>query len=179
MEEAQSLALTDGLTGLYNRRHTQDRLEQEVSRAKRNGTGLCVALCDVDHFKAINDEFGHNAGDRVLKEISKTLLQYVRTNDVVGRWGGEEFLVIFSEIKLSAARIVAERLRTALENTPQVEGGPQKFTASIGLATIDDGLDAAMLIERADQALYRAKARGRNRVELASDMSASHARVKG
>ena len=171
MEEARVLALTDGLTGLYNRRHITQRLEEEIARSKRVGSGLCVALCDIDHFKAINDEYGHNAGDQVLRELAKNLTDGVRSNDVVGRWGGEEFLVIFSEIKLSAARIVAERLRSRLENAPPVQGGPNKVTASIGLAMLDANDTAESLLENADQALYRAKARGRNRVELASEMS--------
>ena len=169
VEETQLLALTDGLTGLYNRRHASKRLEEEIARARRNSTGLCVAMCDVDHFKAINDEFGHGAGDRVLQQIATSLNEYVRRNDIVARWGGEEFLVIFSEIKLTAARIVAERLRGRLANTPQVDGGPEKITVSVGLAMLGEGTDAEALIEQADQALYRAKARGRNRVEVAGE----------
>ncbi len=169
VEETQLLALTDGLTGLYNRRHAAKRLEEEIARSQRSGTGLCVAMCDVDHFKAINDEFGHNAGDRVLQQIAKSLTEYVRRNDVVARWGGEEFLVIFSEIKLTAARIVAERLRGRLANTPKVEGGPEQITVSVGLAMLGQGITAEMLIEQADQALYRAKARGRNRIEVAGE----------
>ncbi len=169
IEETQLLALTDALTGLYNRRHASARLEEEMARARRNNTGLCIAMCDVDHFKAINDEFGHSAGDRVLKQIADSLTEYVRRNDIVARWGGEEFLVIFSEIKLTAARIVAERLRGRLANTPQVEGGPEKISVSIGLAMLRPEVTAHTLIEEADQALYRAKARGRNRVEIAAE----------
>jgi len=169
VEETQLLALTDSLTGLYNRRHAAKRLEEEIARSQRNGTGLCVAMCDVDHFKAINDEFGHSAGDRVLQQIAKSLTEYVRRNDIVARWGGEEFLVIFSEIKLTAARIVAERLRGRLANTPKVEDGPDQITVSVGLAMLGQGITAEMLIEQADQALYRAKARGRNRVEVAGE----------
>jgi two-component system cell cycle response regulator len=169
IEQTQQLALTDGLTGLYNRRHAGQRLEEEIARARRNNTGLCVAMCDVDHFKAINDEFGHGAGDRVLQQIASSLTEYVRRNDIVARWGGEEFLVIFSEIKLTAARIVAERLRGRLANMPQVEGGPEKISVSIGLAMLGPGINAETLIEQADQALYRAKARGRNRVEVAGE----------
>jgi two-component system cell cycle response regulator len=169
IEETQLLALTDGLTGLYNRRHATKRLEEEIARARRNNKGLCVAMCDVDHFKAINDEFGHGAGDRVLQQIATSLTEYVRRNDIVARWGGEEFLVIFSEIKLTAARIVAERLRGRLANTPQVEDGPEQISVSIGLSMLRPGLDADTLIEQADQALYRAKARGRNRVEVAGE----------
>ncbi len=169
LEETQLLALTDGLTGLYNRRHASKRLEEEIARARRNKTGLCVAMCDVDHFKAINDEYGHSAGDRVLQQIGRSLTEYVRRNDIVARWGGEEFLVIFSEIKLTAARIVAERLRGRLANTPQVSGGPGQISVSIGLARLGSGSTAQSMIEEADQALYRAKARGRNRVEVAGE----------
>ncbi len=169
VEETQVLALTDGLTGLYNRRHASKRLEEEIARARRNNTGLCVAMCDVDHFKAINDEFGHSAGDRVLQQIANSLTEYVRRNDIVSRWGGEEFLVIFSEIKLTAARIVAERLRGRLASAPQVESGPEQISVSVGLAMLSPGITADALIEQADQALYRAKARGRNRVEVAGE----------
>lgn len=175
VEETQLLALTDGLTGLYNRRHASKRLEEEIARARRNSTGLCVAMCDVDHFKAINDEFGHSAGDRVLQAIAGSLTEYVRRNDIVARWGGEEFLVIFSEIKLTAARIVAERLRGRLASTPKVEGGPEQISVSIGLAMLQAGVTAEALIEQADQALYRAKARGRNRVEVAGEERRSSA----
>jgi two-component system cell cycle response regulator len=169
VEQTRQLALTDGLTGLYNRRHAAKRLEEEIARARRNNKGLCVAMCDVDHFKAINDEFGHGAGDRVLQQIASSLTEYVRRNDIVARWGGEEFLVIFSEIKLTAARIVAERLRGRLASTPQVEGGPDSISVSIGLSMLRPGITADALIEQADQALYRAKARGRNRVEVAGE----------
>lgn len=169
IEETKMLALTDGLTGLYNRRHATKRLGEEIARARRNNKGLCVAMCDVDHFKAINDEFGHGAGDRVLQQIATSLTEYVRRNDIVARWGGEEFLVIFSEIKLTAARIVAERLRGRLASTPKVEGGPEHISVSIGLSMLRPGLTADELIEQADQALYRAKARGRNRVEVAGE----------
>lgn len=172
MEETQLLALTDGLTGLYNRRHATLRLAEEIDRARRNKSGLCVAMCDVDHFKAINDEYGHGAGDRVLQQMGKSLKAYVRSNDIVARWGGEEFLVIFSDIKLTAARIVAERLRGRLAQTPEVEDGPAQITVSIGLAMLDDKVTAEQLIEQADQALYRAKARGRNRVEMADEARA-------
>ena len=169
IEETKQLALTDGLTGLYNRRHATKRLEEEIARARRNNKGLCVAMCDVDHFKAINDEFGHSSGDRVLQQIANSLTEYVRRNDIVARWGGEEFLVIFSEIKLTAARIVAERLRGRLANTAQVEGGPESISVSIGLSMLGPDVTADALIEQADQALYRAKARGRNRVEVAGE----------
>ena len=168
MEETQLLALTDGLTGLYNRRHAAERLDQEISRAVRASSGLCVALIDIDHFKSINDEFGHGAGDRVLQEIGKTLMEFVRLSDVVARWGGEEFLVVFPETQLAAARVVAERLRARLAKIGPVEDGPDQVTASIGLATLVEQMDAHALVELADQALYRAKARGRNRVEVAS-----------
>ena len=169
VEETQLLALTDGLTGLYNRRHAGKRLEEEIARARRNNTGLCVAMCDVDHFKAINDEYGHAAGDHVLQQIAKSLTEYVRRNDIVSRWGGEEFLVIFSEIKLAAARIVAERLRGRLASTPLGDEGPDKISVSVGLAMLRPGTTADSLVEQADQALYRAKARGRNRVEVAGE----------
>lgn len=173
MEETQLLALTDGLTGLYNRRHAAERLDQEISRSLRGRSGLCVALIDIDHFKAINDEYGHGAGDRVLREIAKTLMEFVRLSDVVARWGGEEFLVVFPDTQLAAARVVAERLRARLANMDAVADGPDQVTASIGLATLVEEMDAHALVELADQALYRAKARGRNRVEVASSTQIS------
>ena len=143
-------------------RRISSRVKKQMEKAQRE-------YYLSEKIKAINEEFGHCAGDHVLQQIASSLTEYVRRNDIVSRWGGEEFLVIFSEIKLTAARIVAERLRGRLATTPQVEDGPEQITVSIGLAMLHKGVTADALIEQADQALYRAKARGRNRVEVAGE----------
>jgi two-component system cell cycle response regulator len=165
-EETRRLANNDGLTGLQNRRRTTERLEVEVARSRRYGTGLSVALCDVDHFKQVNDRFGHNMGDLVLVQVGKALQQTLREVDLVGRWGGEEFLVILPDTDAAGARIVGERLRAGIEALTPFSGGPDKVTCSVGLAVFDPSDSTAGFIDRADQALYRAKKGGRNRCEV-------------
>ena len=167
MEETRLLALTDGLTGLYNRRHVADRLARELERFARRGTPLCVAICDIDHFKRINDHYGHNVGDNVLRAVSNVLRSSVPRTDIVGRWGGEEFLVILPESTLATARVVAERLRLGLEHAADGLDGDVHVTASIGVALATAEMNTDQLLEAADRALYRAKSGGRNRVEMA------------
>jgi diguanylate cyclase (GGDEF)-like protein len=166
LEETQRLADSDALTGLQNRRRATQRMEHELSRARRYGTAFSVLLCDVDHFKSVNDRFGHNMGDEVLTKVAHTLKQTQRQVDLAGRWGGEEFLVLLTNTDAEGARATAERLRAAVEAIPAFEGGPEHVTCSIGGATFAGEDSATAFLERADQALYRAKERGRNRVEL-------------
>ena len=157
----------DPLTGLPNRRSLTTELEREHALARRGRPAFSVLLLDVDHFKAVNDERGHAAGDRVLEEIAARLRGRARTSDVVGRWGGEEFLVIAPDTDADGARILAEGLRTAISDTPTVlDSGPVRITASVGVAswereTVDE------VLSRADQALYEAKAAGRDQVVAA------------
>jgi two-component system cell cycle response regulator len=164
--EARELARTDAMTGLANRRAVLERLEHEKAVAKRRRSSVVVVLCDVDHFKAVNDNFGHAMGDEVLRLVAGALRGAVRNVDLVGRWGGEEFLAVLPEASEAGARIVAERMRMAIERLPPFEGGPSRVTASFGAAAWAGDAKLETLIERADRALYRAKSRGRNRVEI-------------
>ena len=171
----RELAETDDLTRLANRRHASDRLVAEGAEAARHGRTLSVALLDVDRFKAVNDTHGHEAGDAVLRAVARACEGALRDSDLLARWGGEELLAILPETDRAAALGVAERLRGAVERL-QVErtgGGAISVTVSAGVATwVPPGPgcarpDGDVLLRRADEALYRAKASGRNRVELA------------
>ena len=153
----EGLARTDPLTGVPNRRVWEEELPRELERARRMGTGLCVAMIDLD-FKAYNDRFGHQAGDLVLKEAASAWRAEVRSTDLLARYGGEEFVLLLPACALEDAIRIVERLRVV---TPLV-------TCSVGLARWDFQEDGRELIERADQALYVAKAGGRNRHVLAS-----------
>lgn len=167
-DRVRELAVTDDLTGLRNRRHAQHRLEEEAARAVRTGHPLSVALFDLDHFKQVNDRFGHAAGDAVLRAVAAAALRVCRVSDVVARFGGEEFLLVLPETGADGAATIAERLRRALEAMRVAhEGREVAVTASFGLATAvpgPGGIDTGALIKAADRALYRAKAEGRNRV---------------
>lgn len=165
-EETRHLANNDGLTGLQNRRRTTERLEVEIARSRRYGVPLSVALCDVDHFKSVNDRFGHNTGDQVLVQVGRALQNTLREVDLVGRWGGEEFLIILPDTDVTGARVVGERLRAGIEALPSFSAGPERVTASVGMAIFDASDSTAGFIDRADQALYKAKKGGRNRCEF-------------
>jgi diguanylate cyclase (GGDEF)-like protein len=166
----KTAAMTDPLTGLLNRRafleDAETLLQQQISRDRPIG----VLLIDLDHFKSINDRFGHAAGDKVLQIFAKTTQANLRQNDLVGRIGGEEFTVVLADASIDNAYLVADRLRNAFEVAAAVvDGQALHATASIGVSVIiDPSQDLAKLITLADQALYLAKARGRNRVEVAS-----------
>lgn len=158
-----SLATRDPLTGLWNRRQFDADIEAAVKQASRQGAALCVAMVDVDHFKTVNDRHGHEGGDAVLRAVAQALQLSLRAGDRVARFGGEEFVLLLPATPLAQAAGLAERLRStlaALRPAP-AEG----LTASLGLAAWRSGETAAELVRRADQALYRAKAAGRNRVE--------------
>ncbi|HBE72646.1 MAG TPA: GGDEF domain-containing protein [candidate division Zixibacteria bacterium] len=161
-------AITDGLTGLYNHRYFQDRLEEELERSQRYGQPTALMLIDLDDFKRYNDANGHIAGDVLLADISKILRKTVRKVDVVARYGGEEFAVILPATKKKGALIIANRLcqKTAASRFPNQEIMPRKaMTVSIGLAVYpDDAKDKAKLIDMADKALYHAKKAGKNQV---------------
>jgi diguanylate cyclase (GGDEF)-like protein len=153
----EGLARTDPLTGVPNRRVWEEELPRELERARRMGTGVCVAMIDLDDFKAYNDRFGHQAGDLVLKEAASAWRAEVRSTDLLARYGGEEFVLLLPACALEDAVQIVERLRVV---TPLV-------TCSVGLACWDFQEDSRKLVERADQALYAAKAEGRNRHVLA------------
>lgn len=162
-------ALTDALTGLPNRRYALDRLAQEWAGTTRLARPLAVMMIDIDHFKAVNDSHGHEAGDRVLSWVGARLKQTARTSDIVCRLGGEEFLLIAPGADEESARVAAERLRAAVEAAaPLTEIPSLRVTVSIGVASRMPGVaDTAALIRLADHAVYQAKANGRNRVCLA------------
>jgi diguanylate cyclase (GGDEF)-like protein len=166
LEETRRLANSDGLTGLQNRRRVTERLDLELERTRIFGTSLSLLLCDVDHFKQVNDRFGHNIGDEVLIRVASTLQETIHQPDLVGRWGGEEFLVVLPDTDADGARLIGERLRRAIESLPPVVCGPERVTCSIGCTTREGDTPAAAFVDRADQALYRAKKNGRNRVEV-------------
>jgi diguanylate cyclase (GGDEF)-like protein len=160
-------ALRDGLTGAYNRAFLAEYLHKTLASARRRGAPLAVLMVDLDHFKRINDEHGHPAGDAAIIALARCLQAQTRTNDAVVRYGGEEFCVLLVDVAVEAARATAERIRAAIERTAVGELGPI-LRASIGVAAFPDHAgDDAALIAAADAALYRAKAAGRNRVELA------------
>lgn len=166
-----ALSITDALTQVHNRRHILDRLEAEVARARREGTTLAVAMLDLDHFKQINDRYGHPAGDYVLQEAARVLRDGIRAQDAVGRLGGEEFLVLLPGTEPETAMAVMEQCRQALAalTIPADGGGVIPVTASIGVACCDTRMEpvGAALVQAADSALYAAKFAGRNRVCVA------------
>ena len=161
-------AVFDGLTGVLNRKALDERLGAEVAFASRHGTPLSVAMIDLDHFKEINDSHGHQAGDSVLRAVAQIVNQAVRVEDVVGRYGGEEFCIIVRGAEAQAARAVADRLRAAIEQTPIGHDGSHiRVTASAGVTDLNEcwpQRDLATLIGIADGRLYKAKHAGRNRV---------------
>lgn len=162
-EKIHSLAITDGLTGINNRQEFNRLLDQEIDRATRYGTPMALIMYDLDHFKRVNDRFGHDTGDDVLRKVAELTNRYIRSTDLHGRWGGEEFMVILPQSGLDAAREVAEKLRKAIANHIFDKAGT--VTASYGVVELTAKESSKSLTQRVDEALYRAKERGRNRVE--------------
>lgn len=175
-ERLYELSCTDGLTGMFNRRHLDRVLDAEVSRHIRYGLPLGVILVDVDHFKKVNDTHGHVIGDVVLKNISAALKGHVRRADIVARYGGEEICIVLASTGEKGSMILAERLRAAVEAIDHagVDGDTIRVTASFGVITCevkDPKLDVALLLQRADHALYTAKHSGRNKVVSWNELS--------
>lgn len=172
LEEARSTAEeaanTDMLTGLPNRRHTLAFLERALAGARDNGAPLAVAVLDIDHFKRINDNYGHAIGDVVIRRVGQRAKASLREEDMVGRFGGEEFVCILQRSSAQAAEIVAERVRKAIETARGPDDGPAHVTVSIGLAVYGGEASVEELLQRADEALYRAKREGRNRLRMAA-----------
>lgn len=164
------LATKDSLTGVLNRRRFFEVAEEEFARSSRYGSNTAVALLDLDHFKAINDRFGHLVGDEALRETGKALSSILRRPDHVARYGGEEFALLLPETSQAGAEAIAERARAVIEGLELThEGTPVPLTASLGVAVRRPGESLLAALNRADRALYRAKERGRNRVEGASE----------
>lgn len=163
-KEVETLAITDALTNVYTRRYVLERLEEEVRRAVLRKTKLSFLMVDVDHFKKINDQYGHLAGDEVLKELGVILKENTREIDIAGRYGGEEFCVILPDTDTQAAFLVAERIRKAAEKKMiKAYDAAIHLTLSIGIASFPaDGKIIEELVDKADWALYRAKSQGRN-----------------
>ncbi len=169
LEEVQALATTDWLTGLHNRRNFFLLGEQEIGRSQRYRRPLCAIMLDIDHFKRIHDSHGHAVGDQVIQTVAQRILAGVRQQDIVGRYGGEEFTVLLPETDLDMAREkVAERLRRTMDQNPVATAqGPLRVTVSAGVAVLTSDIDDLLtLLTRADSALYVAKRSGRNRVRI-------------
>jgi diguanylate cyclase (GGDEF)-like protein len=162
-------ATQDPLTGLLNRRAFQDRFLEEAAATSRHDLQACLALIDIDHFKSVNDNYGHPAGDDVLVEVARRLTSCLRTEDILARYGGEEFIVLARMTPLEGARVLLERMRQVVEATPfpvSTDKGEQslKVTLSAGFTALVKGSTMEQAVERADGALYEAKEKGRNRV---------------
>lgn len=169
-EELSAMATHDALTGLFNRRELARLLEEEIRRADRYNRRLGVLWIDLDHFKLVNDRYGHAAGDTVLQSVSQLLADSIRSMDAIGRYGGEEFVALLPEMDLEEARGSAERLRRLVQDSPlTIAGGERvRLTISVGVAVFPvHGTSAEQLCEAADRAMYRAKEAGRNQVMLA------------
>lgn len=171
-DQLRELSRIDGLTGVANRRHLDEQLRALCSAADRHQSPIAVALFDLDHFKSVNDRYGHPAGDEALRAAAEVLGSGLRAEDVVGRWGGEEFLAVLPHTDLEGAVVISERLRARLAATPVVvqSGVSLELTCSVGCAAVEIGSRAEpeRLVALADRALYRAKSQGRDRVETAS-----------
>jgi diguanylate cyclase (GGDEF)-like protein len=166
------ISARDSLTGLYNRWYVMEKIDSEMNRSLRHGCPISLIMMDIDHFKQVNDSFGHIAGDGVLRSVGQVLRDSCRVYDVAGRYGGEEFCIVLPETRIGNTSVVAERIRERLAAS-RFEIGEDSVvvTASIGIAGIESveaeaGLSPSSLIDRADQALYSAKNHGRNRVEM-------------
>jgi diguanylate cyclase len=168
LRRSEELARTDPLTGFCNRRAMDEIVTREIARARRSGDPFCVAILDIDHFKEVNDDHGHGAGDQALVHVALVVKSGIRETDVICRHGGEEFVIVLPGASAEGARFVIDRLRLMVEKTPLVLGKGRvtlRFSAGVAEWRPQDRLDG--LLERADQALYAAKRAGRNRVVVA------------
>jgi diguanylate cyclase (GGDEF)-like protein len=166
--QLQQLSRTDRLTGLYNRGHWEESLKVAYARHRRYGNATALVMLDIDHFKRVNDTYGHPAGDKVIEEVARLIHEHVRETDVAGRYGGEEFSVVLSDTDRDGGRVFAERLRKAVEELEVLHNGQSiRFTISLGVADLSQpSINHADLIAWADHALFAAKKAGRNRVSV-------------
>ena len=167
-EKAQLMATFDALTGIHNRRYFFEEAKKEFNRLKRYNNQLSVIMIDIDHFKLINDRFGHAAGDKVLIQFVERVQKKLRNSDVLARYGGEEFSILLPQTGLEQARQAAERIREEIAYQPFSTGEAETYiTISLGVAeNTDDVADLDELIDRSDKAMYEAKQFGRNRVRI-------------
>ena len=163
VEELEKLSITDPLTAVYNRRKFNELLTSEVERSRRYQTGLSIIMCDIDHFKKINDTFGHDVGDNALKVFSTKINDNIREVDMFARWGGEEFMILMPNVNAEGAFSLAEKLRKIIEETDVKTA--DSFTASFGVTDLNANDTAESFIKRVDDAMYKAKNTGRNKVE--------------
>ena len=162
----REMAIRDELTGVYNRRHLMELLEYEKNRSSRGGSQFAIAMLDIDHFKNVNDTHGHLMGDHILRTVSTIIRDALRNTDICGRYGGEEFILVFTQTDIKGAMICAERVRASIGQNRFPDLGPDfRITVSLGLTEYRLREDVEKMIARADHALYRAKSGGRNRVE--------------
>ncbi|GHE91663.1 GGDEF domain-containing protein [Thalassotalea profundi] len=165
-------SITDSLSGLFNRRHFMEQASVMISSANRHRFPMSIILCDIDQFKQVNDSYGHNAGDKVIVAFAQALQSQAREEDVVARFGGEEFIVLLPQTDAEGAVISAERMRTTAENIVVSTGKAiLNFTVSFGVATFDNSINIEANIKHADEALYLAKKAGRNQVKMYSENS--------
>lgn len=167
-KQLQQMSRVDGLTGLFNRRYWEERFSEEHKRIIRSNTPASAIMLDIDHFKGVNDNYGHPAGDHVIKMLAKIIKKSVRETDVCGRYGGEEFAILLPETDAKNARLVAERIRGVTEKYTCIHEGIEiKFTVSLGIAQFHTTYTTHMMwLEQADQALYMSKEGGRNMVSV-------------
>jgi len=162
--EASRLSITDSLTGIYNREGIQKNWDIEIERILRQGGTLSLLMFDIDYFKDVNDNFGHDIGDIILIKIVQIFINGIRKGDIFARWGGDEFLIVFPGMLLSGLEILAERLREKVEITRYP--GPEKVTCSFGMTEYNENESFEDIVKRVDLALYQAKRNGRNRIEI-------------
>jgi len=166
------LAMTDSMTGLYNRRHIMNVIDYEAVRQKRSSAPLSLIIVDLDHFKSINDRYGHETGDAVLIVVSQLIRKSIREQDSAARWGGEEFLIVLPDTDLEQAILIAQRIREMVATNAVTVDGQTIFTsATLGVSVYQGGETTSKAIARADELLYEGKKAGRNRV--VSTLSAS------
>jgi diguanylate cyclase (GGDEF)-like protein len=166
-EKLEELSIKDELTGIYNRRFLIEFLEKQIQKANRYNNKFSLLLFDIDNFKKINDIYGHLTGDAVIKHVTSLIALNIRESDIIGRFGGEEFVVILLESDIIGGASAGEKLRSVIENTPLIlEGNSLNVTVSVGVSEHENGIDVDNVIEKADVALYKAKNSGKNKVEI-------------
>lgn len=165
LKQMEKMAILDSLTDTFNRRKLEEELTAAIEYSKRYNQPLSVCMCDIDNFKAINDTYGHDAGDRAIVKVASTLRASLRSVDVLGRWGGEEFFIVCPGLRMDQCAALAERLRSVISDADDRSDSPAQLTVSFGVAEFDAALSGEELVKRTDRALYSAKGKGKNRVE--------------